>query len=214
MIRFDRRIQLFAVCLSAVAGYVDAIGFLKLGGFFVSFMSGNSTRLGVGLVTGTPSAPMAASLIAFFVLGVMLGTIVGALIRIHRTMTLLAIIAIFIACAALLSLLGLTVPGLFLVAMAMGMENAVFAIDGEVRIGVTYMTGTLVKFGQGVALARLGRKGRVWAPYLMLWCGLLFGATCGAAAFNHFELQGLWLAAAVLCGLAIVSSQIEQTAFE
>ena len=45
-----------AVTLSAVAGYVDAIGFLKLGGFFVSFMSGNSTRLGVGLATAHWSA--------------------------------------------------------------------------------------------------------------------------------------------------------------
>ena len=42
------------VALSTLAGYVDATGFLMLGGFFVSFMSGNSTRLGVGLIEGTP----------------------------------------------------------------------------------------------------------------------------------------------------------------
>ena len=32
--------------MSTLAGYVDAIGFLHLGGLFVSFMSGNSTRMG------------------------------------------------------------------------------------------------------------------------------------------------------------------------
>src|SRR5690349_21813029 len=43
---------LLAVALSALAGYVDGIGFLHLGGLFVSFMSGNSTRMGVSLADG------------------------------------------------------------------------------------------------------------------------------------------------------------------
>ena len=34
-----------AVLLAALAGYVDSIGFLQLGGLFVSFMSGNTTRM-------------------------------------------------------------------------------------------------------------------------------------------------------------------------
>ena len=41
-----------ACALSALAGYVDGIGYLHLGGLFVSFMSGNSTRLGVSLAAG------------------------------------------------------------------------------------------------------------------------------------------------------------------
>ncbi len=58
MTRYDKRVQALAIGLSMLAGYVDAIGFIQLGGFFVSFMSGNSTRLGVG------------GLIALFVIGV------------------------------------------------------------------------------------------------------------------------------------------------
>jgi len=49
MIRHPRRDQARAIGLAAIAGYVDAIAFVDLGGFFVSFMSGNSTRLAVGL---------------------------------------------------------------------------------------------------------------------------------------------------------------------
>ena len=49
MIRYRPSIRLFAALLSGLAGFVDAIGFIKLGGFFVSFMSGNSTRLAVAL---------------------------------------------------------------------------------------------------------------------------------------------------------------------
>lgn len=65
----------YATALAAIADYVDAIGFLKAGGFFVSFMSGNSTRLAVGLGTGAPSAAFAAGLVASFVVGVMAGKV-------------------------------------------------------------------------------------------------------------------------------------------
>nr|WP_295670961.1 DUF1275 family protein [Sphingomonas sp.] len=46
-----------------MAGYVDAVGFLATGGYFVSFMSGNSTRLAVGIAQGAASAAITAGLI-------------------------------------------------------------------------------------------------------------------------------------------------------
>ena len=48
----DRTSQGIAVGLALLAGYIDALGFLSLGGYFVSFMSGNSTRSAVDLVQG------------------------------------------------------------------------------------------------------------------------------------------------------------------
>ncbi len=45
----DLRNLILALALSALAGFVDGIGFLHLGGLFVSFMSGNSTRMSVSL---------------------------------------------------------------------------------------------------------------------------------------------------------------------
>ena len=44
--------QALALSLAVLAGYVDSLGFLQLGGVFVSFMSGNSTRLAVSLAEG------------------------------------------------------------------------------------------------------------------------------------------------------------------
>ena len=52
MLDTRRNISL-ACALSALAGYVDAIGFLHLGGLYVSFMSGNSTLVLSAIVAGT-----------------------------------------------------------------------------------------------------------------------------------------------------------------
>jgi uncharacterized membrane protein YoaK (UPF0700 family) len=57
----DSRRNIALACgLSALAGYVDGIGFLHLGGLFVSLMNGNSTRMGVSLAAGDWSGEAAA----------------------------------------------------------------------------------------------------------------------------------------------------------
>ena len=55
-------------------------------------------------------------------------------------------------------MLGSTVGFLAASALAMGMANNVFTKDGEVTVGVTYMTGALVRFGQGLAARMSGRS--------------------------------------------------------
>src|SRR5260370_1327671 len=72
----SRRNIALACALSALAGYVDAIGFLHLGGLFVAFMSGNSTRMGVSLAEGQwLHAAKSLGLIALFVTGAAVGTL-------------------------------------------------------------------------------------------------------------------------------------------
>lgn len=78
MIRYERNFQRLAICLAALAEFVDAIGFLKSGGLFVSFMSGNSTRMAIGLAEATRLGVAAAALIALFVLGVFLNQVMTA----------------------------------------------------------------------------------------------------------------------------------------
>jgi hypothetical protein len=60
MNRMDRSRRRFAMALAGMAGFVDAAGYLSAGGYFVSFMSGNTTRLGVALGTGAGAASRAA----------------------------------------------------------------------------------------------------------------------------------------------------------
>jgi len=202
MTRYDKRVIALAICLSGIAGYVDALGFLKLNGFFVSFMSGNSTRLAVGLARGAPAAAMAAGLIAIFVAGVILGSLTGHFAGGHRRPGVLGVVAFLLALAASLNALGAPRGAVIAMGLAMGAENAVFEEDGEVRIGLTYMTGTLVKVGQRLAVALRGGSPFAWTPYLGLWAGLVTGGAAGAVSYGYLGLGGLWLAAVAAAALA------------
>lgn len=204
MLRHRKRDIAVAVGAAALAGYVDAIGFLSLGGFFVSFMSGNSTRLAVGLAGLPPEALVAARLIASFVVGVMIGTLIGAWLKPMRRPAVLVLVAGLLASAALLDAVDIHVAMMF-AAAAMGAENTTFERDGEVSIGLTYMTGTLVKLGQRLAGAILGGPKLAWAPYLLLWLGLVSGAVAGAMVWPVAGLAGLWAGVAGALALAVAA---------
>lgn len=208
MTRYDRRTRLLAASLSAVAGYVDAIGFVTLGGFFVSFMSGNTTRVAVGLAEGSGAGLVAAGLIAAFVLGVVAGSLLGRRAQANRRPVVLILTAGLLVLASVLGVQGAAFAAMVVVAVAMGAENTVFAEAGEVRIGLTYMTGALVKLGKGIATALAGGDRMAWAPHFLLWFGLLIGASAGALAHDRFGLEALWAAALAMALLAIAAARL------
>lgn len=211
MTRYGARIWLLAAGTSSMAGYVDAVGFLKLGGLFVSFMSGNSTRLAVGLVVDPAVAQRALALLAAFVGGVIAGTLVAAVAGTWRKPAILLVVAALIGLAAYggppISD-GWATP---LMAAAMGCVNTTFQRAGEVSIGVTYMTGTLVKFGQRVADAVMGGPRWGWVPYLALWLGLVAGAAAGSFAYLAAGMASLWGAVGMALVLAVCAALLGPT---
>ncbi len=206
----SRRNIALACALSALAGYVDAIGFLQLGGLFVSFMSGNSTRMGVYLAAGNwLAAAEALGLIALFVVGAAFGSLIVLGRGIHRQPWVLLAEALLLAAAALCYVLGLPNLAVAAIVMAMGMENAVFQIEGGGGLGLTYVTGALVKVGQYLAVAVTGGDRLGWVPNLLLWAALAAGGVCGAAAYHWINLAAIWFAAAGAFALsAIVAATI------
>jgi uncharacterized membrane protein YoaK (UPF0700 family) len=206
----SRRNIALACALSALAGYVDAIGFLQLGGLFVSFMSGNSTRMGVYLAAGNwLAAAEALSLIALFVVGAAFGSLIVLGRGVHRQPWVLLAEALLLAAAALCYALGLPNLAVATIVMAMGMENAVFQIEGGGGLGLTYVTGALVKVGQYLAVAVTGGDRLGWVPNLLLWAALAAGGVCGAAAYHWINLAAIWFAAAGAFALsAIVAATI------
>ncbi len=207
--RYDWPVIALAAAFAGVAGYVDAIGFLLTGGFFVSFMSGNTTRLAIGVAHGSAAFGFAAMLVALFVAGVIVGTLAGRLAGKRRHVAVLLLVTLLLTMAAVLHTSG---AGRYVVGpmvLAMGAMNTVFAEDGEVRIGLTYMTGTLVKLGKCVTTALLGGDRFGWLRYLLLWSGLLAGGVAGAVVFDQVGPSALWGAVAAMTVLTAIATQID-----
>jgi uncharacterized membrane protein YoaK (UPF0700 family) len=200
----DSRANILLACaLSALAGYVDGIGFLHLGGLFVSFMSGNSTRMGVSLAEGQwREALEALGLIALFVAGAAAGSLIVLGRSRWRQALLLLMEALLLIAAGLAHQFGQQALAIAAIVLAMGLENAVFQIAGGGGLGLTYVTGALVKVGQLLASAMRGGPRWDWLPHLLLWAALVTGAAGGAFAYARFELRAIWLAAAAAMLLA------------
>lgn len=209
MITHNKISQCSAIGLAILAGMIDALGFLSLGGFFLSFMSGNSTRFAAGIVheVHLAKALLPLGIIGLFVLGVM----VGRVIRFYRpkspSRSVLFVVTVLLSVAGILQ--QIAVSPIPLMVLAMGASNNVFVREGEVAIGVTYMTGTLVKFAQRLAARLLGDRKSQWLPYLLLWMGLVLGAVFGAAAYAYFGIASVWIAAALAGVLTVAAWRID-----
>lgn len=195
-----------AAALSAVAGWVDAIAFVAIGGYFVSFMSGNTTR---GAVDATTAGPwwIAVVLVVSFVLGVAASSVTQRIVRRRARPAALALVTALLLVAAVVATLGgpVLVVGALLAA-AMGAVNVVFARDHAVSFGVTYMTGALVKATQGAVGAAWGERDTGWTRYLLLWGAIAVGAVAGAASFGLLGLPALWLAVLATAAVLVVTT--------
>src|ERR1700723_2210516 len=205
MILKSRRNLALACALSAMAGYVDGVRFLHLGGLSAAFMSGNSTRLGVSLAQAHWSnAAEAIGLILLFVTGAACGSLIVLGRGANRQPWGLLTEALLLGLAAVCYAFGLSNAAVAAMVLAMGLENAVFQIDVGAGLGLTYITGALVKVGQLLAAALTGGERWGWLPNLLLWAALVAGAVCGASAYHWINLAAVWFAAA----LALILSGI------
>lgn len=208
----DQPRRRLASALAALAGFVDAAGYLSADRYFVSFMSGNTTRLGVELAR-QPSAAVLPALLAFaFVCGVVVGALLTGRFAGRHKPPLLLLVAVLLGCGAWLGGAGHHRTALLALAAAMGALNNSFQRDGKVAVGLTYMTGALVRMGQGLAASLQKRAIEPWADWLMLWLALAGGATLGALTFVTWPALTFWIAAALATLLALVSMAMPERA--
>ena len=200
----------FGVALTALAGFVDAIGFIRLGGLYTSFMSGNTTQLAVAIGHAEAhTALLPLLLILSFLVGAFTG---GALSALTPARWSIPVVLAFEACCALAAFAaGIVEPhvgyaSLFL-ALAMGAQNAVLAQVQGFRAGATFVTGALFAFGHKLALAITGRGPPFgWVGDAIVWLALLVGAVAGTLAHIRLDLYALAIPVGVSAILAAFST--------
>jgi len=203
----DRPRRILACAIAALAGYVDAIGYLSVGGYFVSFMSGNTTRLATDLARDTRLALTPLLLISGFVGGVAISRALVAKAGRLRKPSVLAMVTALVAAGYFARQAESPTMALGAMVLAMGALNNTFH-RGEVPIGLTYMTGALVRIGQGIGERIIGRTSTGLFLFLGLWLSLASGAIAGAFVFARFDIASLGYAvvasgALCLCSFAI-----------
>ncbi len=205
--RWRGRVGLLLVAgLSVLAGMTDAIGFMASGDF-VSFMSGNTTRLAVAISAGDGGlTARLVLLVATFIIGNALGVIVSRLSKRHALPLLLSIGALL--CGAALLPWSDTLPALLAAIIAMGMLNAAVEQVNGVPVGLTYVTGALSRFGRGLGRWLMGERRNGWRMQLVPWAGMFVGAVIGALLEQQIGLRALWFSGALAGSLGLATLAI------
>ena len=192
--------------LSVLAGMTDAIGFMASGDF-VSFMSGNTTRLAVAISDGDMGLTLRLLLlVGTFILGNALGIVVSR-VGGRRALPLLLCIAMLL-CAAAAWPYDEQLPALLAAIIAMGMLNAAVEEVNGLPVGLTYVTGALSRFGRGLGRWMLGERRNGWRVQLIPWTGMFAGAVFGAVLEQHLGLQALFVSGLLAGALGALSLKV------
>ncbi len=116
-----------------------------------------------------------------------------------------ALVTALLLCAASARMQGAPFAMLAALVIAMGAINNTFQRGGEVAIGITYMTGALVRIGQSLAHRLSGQRDPSWRSWASLWGGLLAGAVLGATLQDRLPMGCLWIASAWSAAMIVVA---------
>ncbi|MCZ9635317.1 YoaK family protein [Rhodococcus sp. BH5] len=198
--------------LSSLAGLIGSAAFVHTTGYFVTFMTGNTERGILGFFTNKSEMSKAAILLIIsFVFGVLVASILrrrwwenhphGATV-----LTTLSLAAATIVDFAQEGWTRADIPFLpiLFVAFGIGSLNTSFVHNGEVSIPLSYITGTLVKFGQGIERHINGGTIHDWLGYLLLYASFTAGATLGGALSLISPSSGMLLSATLTCSVCTI----------
>jgi uncharacterized membrane protein YoaK (UPF0700 family) len=178
------RLFLRAALLCLIAGYVDIIGYIELGGVFAANMTGNSVLLVLAMARGEGFRVVSyvATLAAF--LG---GAIIASLLRRATRRPLLPLVA-----AAALVLLDALVSApplaqLVILATAMGLQGAAITRFGPTSLQTVVVTGTMIRLADNLAALAMPEErneGTAGAGLLdaLAWLAYIAGAALAIAA--------------------------------
>lgn len=203
---FGREARLSWV-LAMLGGLIGATAFTHSAGYFVTFMTGNSDRAVLGFFRNEPQLSIGAALILASFIG---GVVVASLCRRHLWLahphgpTVLTALTLMVAAVVDIAIDGWStsqvsfVPVLFL-AFAIGALNTSFVNGGEVSVPLSYVTGTLVKMGQGIERHVSGGDATEWLSYFLLWFSFVAGGAIGGGISLLLSGCQMLVVAALAC---------------
>jgi uncharacterized membrane protein YoaK (UPF0700 family) len=92
-------------------------------------------------------------------------------------------------------------PPILFVVFGIGALNTSFVKDGEVSVPLSYVTGTLVKMGQGIERHIAGGSVSDWLGHFLLFASFVLGAALGGCISLVVNGTGMLIAASVVCAL-------------
>ena len=204
--------------LAVLAGVLGATAYMHSAGYFVTFMTGNAQRAVLGYFSNDAKlAVSAAVLIVCFVAGVAVASICRRRFwqghphgpTVLTTFSLLAATVLDVIDEGWAEL-QLDFTPIMLVAFGVGALNTSFVKDGEVSVPLSYVTGTLVKMGQGIERHIAGGKASDWLGYFLLFASFVLGAVIGGAI--SLIVNGTWMlvVATVMCALTTAYTYFHQ----
>ncbi len=205
---FDREARLSWV-LAALAGVLGATAFTHSAGYFVTFMTGNAQRAVLGYFRDDVLLSVTAGLLMVCFVG---GVVVASVCRRHFWVahphgpTVLTTISLFAATAVDVIDEGweenlVDFAPIMLVAFGIGALNTSFVKDGEVSVPLSYVTGTLVKMGQGIERHIAGGNLADWLGYFLLFVSFVSGAAVGGCISLVLNGTGMLIAASSVCAM-------------
>ncbi|MGB6206917.1 YoaK family protein [Mycobacterium sp.] len=205
---FDSEARLSWV-LAALAGVLGATAFTHSAGYFVTFMTGNAQRAVLGYFRDDVLLSVTAGLL---MVAFVAGVVVASVCRRHFWVahphgpTVLATVSLVAATVVDVIDEGweenfLDFAPIWLVAFGIGALNTSFVKDGEVSTPLSYVTGTLVKMGQGIERHIAGGDVSDWLGYFLLFASFVVGATVGGGISLVVNGTGMLVAASVVCAL-------------
>jgi uncharacterized membrane protein YoaK (UPF0700 family) len=195
--------------LAVLAGVLGATAFTHSEGYFVTFMTGNAQRAVLGYFTHNVWMSISAGLLLVsFVGGVVAASMCRRYFWANHPHGPILLTTFSLLAATLVDVLDegwhemqLDFAPIVLVVFGVGALNTSFVKDGEVSVPLSYVTGTLVKMGQGIERHIAGGTASDWLGYFLLLTSFVAGATVGGII--SVVINGTWMlaAATLLCAL-------------
>ena len=205
-----------AIALTAVAGYVDAVGYIVLSHVFTANMTGNTVASATSVLDGDwPTLIRRGFVIPLFVLGALISRFVIDSARRKGVRVVEAYL--FAGEALLLAIFWIVAvqhaPLLLLVGIAggaMGLQNATISKFGALSVRTTHVTGTLAEFSEEFAETVIGwwhheerDNGRRALELAAIWCAYALFAGIGVAAHSAWGLAAFSIPIALVAAVSI-----------